>query len=222
MWTKQQNRDRFVQMVGALAQLINTRDASTGRHSRAVQRIAVAVGRQLGLADKLLKEIAVAAILHDIGKMGIPERILHKPGALTGEEYVVVRQHCVFGYTALRQVKALNKIAEYILSHHERYDGRGYPQGLRGEQIPFISRILCVADVFEAITADRVYRPAMSLGQALTIMDGGRGTIFDPTVLSALLTVLGPEDSAVSDASARNRGWRPGQSESDARSNPRL
>lgn len=203
------NRDMFMQTVGALANLIDRRDTATGRHSAGVSEIARGIGRELGVAPDTLEEIAVAALLHDIGKIGIPESILSKPGRLTPEEYAVVQNHCEIGYNALKGIKPLAGVAEYLLYHHERYDGQGYPAKKHGEEIPLISSILSVADVFEAITADRVYRPAMSLEEALAVMAAGRGTAFDPVVLDAFFAYIRRREAnagAIIDRLAGNEG----------------
>lgn len=192
------NRDMFMQTVGALVNLIDKRDTATGIHSTAVSEIATGISQELGLAAADLEEISVAALLHDIGKIGIPESILNKPARLTPEEYAVVRTHSEIGYNALRGIRPLARVAEHLLYHHERYDGQGYPTKKQGQDIPLISRILCVADIFEAITAQRVYRPAMNIAEALDVMAAGRGTIFDPLVLDAFYAYLkkGDPDAA--------------------------
>lgn len=188
------NRDMFMQTVGALANLIDRRDTATGAHSAAVSKIAGGIGQELGLSGPELEEISVAALLHDIGKIGIPESILNKPGRLTPEEYAIVQTHSEIGYNALKGIKQLARVAEYLLYHHERYDGKGYPTQKKGQEIPLASRILCVADVFEATTARRVYRPAMSIEESLAILAAGRGTHFDPVVLDAFYAYLKKRD----------------------------
>ncbi len=199
---ERENRDVFIQTVGALASLIDSRDTATGRHSAAVRDIALRIGRQLDLPPEVIEEISIAALLHDIGKIGVAEAILNKPGRLTEEEYAVIRQHPEIGYSTLAVVKPLATIAAHILSHHERFDGTGYPHGKKGEEIPLAARILCVADVYEAITADRVYRPAMSIPEAVRIMHEGRGSMFDPAVLDAFFADLGRRSGAAAAAIA--------------------
>ncbi|MDT8902730.1 HD domain-containing phosphohydrolase [Anaeroselena agilis] len=216
---ERENRDVFVQTVGALASLIDSRDTATGRHSVAVRDIALRIGRQLGLSPEVIEEISIAALLHDIGKIGVAEAILNKPGRLTEEEYAVIRRHPEIGYNTLAVVKPLAKIAGYILSHHERFDGTGYPHGQKGEEIPLVARILCVADVYEAITADRVYRPAISVPEAVRIMHAGRGTMFDPAVLDAFFADLGRSNGEAADAIASLAalpGEKPGSGRGDA------
>ncbi len=187
---KQKNHKIFVETVASLTRLIDSRDHSTGEHSAKMRVFAMEIGKEMGLPPETVQEISVAAILHDIGKIGVPEKILKKPGKLAQHEYHLIQRHSQIGYEALANISALNKVAEYILYHHESYDGSGYPTKKRGEEIPLVSRILSVADAYEAITADRVYRPAMSKEQAIRIMAEGRGTKFDPAVLDAFLRVL--------------------------------
>ncbi len=179
------NHRIFIETVGSLAKLIGSRDHYTGDHSARVAEIAVAIAKEMGLPKKLLAEISVAAILHDIGKIGIPENILNKTGKLTAEEFTIIKTHSRIGYDALVAIESLQKTARYILHHHERWDGSGYPSGLQGKQIPLISRIISVADVFEALTADRVYRPALPREQALTIISRASGQTLDPLVVRA-------------------------------------
>lgn len=187
---KQEQKETFVQTVTALAALIDGRDVLTGVHSSKVREIAVDIGNELGLSLEIVEKISIAAILHDIGKISTPEAILNKPGKLTETEYSIIKKHAKTGYDTLNKIPSLGKIAEYILYHHERYDGSGYPYGISGEAIPLISRILAVADVFEAVTADRVYRKSMSLSQAFFVMYQGKGTHFDPSVLEAFFAVM--------------------------------
>ena len=185
-----QNQQLAVETVTSLAKLIGNRDQYTGEHSARVRDIALAIGREVKLPADLLSELAIAAVLHDIGKIGIPEQILNKTGKLTESEYAIIQRHPQLGYDALVNIKQLEKVAEYILYHHECYDGRGYPSKKAGEEIPLISRILSIADVYEAITSDRVYRKAMNLEQTIMVMRAGRGTKFDPEILDAFFCFL--------------------------------
>lgn len=181
----------FVETVSSFASLVGSRDHSTGSHSKRVNHIGVMIGRQLRLPDSIIEEISISALLHDIGKIGISENVLNKKGKLTPAEYAEIQQHCAIGYDALKGIEPLREIADYVRYHHEAFDGSGYPLGLKGKDIPLVSRILSVADVFEALTADRVYRKAMDFNQALAIMKSGRGIKFDPTVLDAFLACVG-------------------------------
>lgn len=194
---EQKNQHLAVETVTSLAKLIGSRDQYTGVHSARVKDIALAIGNELALASDTMSELAIAAVLHDIGKIGIPEQILNKTGKLTDSEFAVIQKHPQLGYDALINIKQLEKVAEYILYHHECYDGRGYPNRKRGQDIPLVSRILSVADVYEALTSDRVYRKAMKLDQTMMVMRAGRGSKFDPEILDAFFRVLARERSEV-------------------------
>jgi HD-GYP domain-containing protein (c-di-GMP phosphodiesterase class II) len=191
---ERENTDLYIQTVTALAKLIENRDTSTGAHSQRVREVALAIGIELGLPPEVIDEISIAATLHDIGKIGISENILNKRGKLTNAEYELIKSHPQIGYDTLKNISRLKNISEYILYHHEKFDGTGYPTQRIGNDIPLVSRILCVADVYEAITADRVYRKAMTVEQALMIMYKGKGTHFDPVVLEALFIYLARND----------------------------
>lgn len=187
---EQEKGQLFVQTVGSLSKLIESRDFYTGAHSLGVENLAISIGRELNLDQAVIAEISIAALLHDIGKIGIMESILNKPGKLTPDEYAIIQRHPEIGYNALKDIHPLQNIAEDILSHHERFDGQGYPYGKQGAEIPLVARILSVADVYEAITADRVYRKAMTPEQVYEIMMNGRGTQFDPQIVDALFRVV--------------------------------
>jgi len=187
---EKEKENLLLRTVDALAVLIDKRDTPTGEHSKEVKEIAVGIGKELRLNPSDLGELEIAAALHDIGKIGIPETIINKPGKLTDGEMDIVRKHPEIGFEALIGIKPLETVARYIRHHHERFDGMGYPQGLREDDVPLISRILAVADVYEAITADRPYRVALGLKDALVIMYEGKGTQFDPRVLEAFFRYL--------------------------------
>lgn len=187
---EQQNQQLAIETVTSLGKLIGNRDQYTGEHSLRVRDIALTIGTELRLPPGDMNELAIAAVLHDIGKIGIPEQILNKTGKLTESEFAIIQKHPQLGYDALINIKQLERVAEYILYHHECFDGRGYPCRKKGDEIPLISRILSVADVYEAITSDRVYRKAMNLEQTMMVMRAGRETKFDPEVLDAFFCVL--------------------------------
>lgn len=184
------NKLLYEQTVVALAHLIGSRDEYTSSHSHRVRDLAVAIGKQLALAVDVIEEISIAAILHDIGKIGIPEYILNKPDKLSEEEYEIIKRHPTIGYNAIKNIEQLQPVAEAILYHHEMYNGGGYPANKKGAQIPLVARILSIADVYEALTSDRVYREKMNLEQALIIMNNGRGIHFDPHILEAFFEVV--------------------------------
>lgn len=132
-------------------------------------------------------------MLHDIGKLGVSEQILLKPGSLTPEEYDAIKKHCHYGYDILKDIDYLNEAAEVALYHHERYDGSGYPYGLKNGEIPLLARICALADAFEAMTSDRPYRKAMTVEEAVEEIKRNKGTQFDPSVVEAFLK-LNPEE----------------------------
>lgn len=151
---------------------------------------AAAIGQRLGLPADELRRLVWGAELHDIGKIGIPDQIIHKPGALTAEERILVQEHPVIGWEIARQARSLNEVLEVIRHHHERIDGAGYPDGLASDEIPLNARIVAVADVWDALTSARAYRPAFEEDRALEIMAEGRGTQFDPECLDAFFTYV--------------------------------
>jgi len=187
---QRQHDNLLIQTITSLVNLIESRDKYTGFHSNRVRDIAFEMGKELGFKAEELEEISIAAVLHDIGKIGSPEHILNKPGSLTAEEYEVIKEHPRIGYNALYKVDSLKQVANIILDHHERVDGQGYPTGKKTEEISLSTKILSVADVYEAMTADRIYRRAMSEETAINIINDGRGTQFDPLVVDALLKMV--------------------------------
>jgi hypothetical protein len=176
--------------AATLIAAVDARDSYTGEHSQAVLAHAVAVARDLGLNVSEVREVELAALLHDIGKIAIPDAILHKDGALTDEEWEVMRAHPIFSERLIGNVPQLADLAPMIRAEHERWDGSGYPDGLAGEQIPLASRITLVCDAYHAMTSDRPYRKAMSPERARDEIAGGAGTQFCPTAAQALLRVL--------------------------------
>ena len=171
----------------ALGDALDLKDSETEGHSRRVTAFTMALARAMGLAPAEIKMIARGAFLHDIGKMAIPDRILRKPGKLTGEEKKVMREHCTRGYQILRKIPFLAAAAEIVLCHQEHYDGRGYPSGLRGSEIPIGARIFSVADAMDAMTSDRPYRKARSFEAAREEIVRRSGSQFDPEVVEVFL-----------------------------------
>jgi HD-GYP domain-containing protein (c-di-GMP phosphodiesterase class II) len=178
--------------VELLAGVIRTCDRATGDHSDEVVALALAVGRRMGLRRGALLELEFAAQLHDLGKIGIPDAILHKPAPLDDDEWRLMRTHPVLGAELLRQVPGLVTVAEVVRSAHERWDGLGYPDGLRGREIPLASRIIFACDAFEAMTTDRPYKAARKRADAIRELHDHAGTQFDPAVVAALLGELEP------------------------------
>lgn len=204
MGLQRQHDNLLIQTITALVNLIESRDQYTGSHSNRVRDIAVEIGKEVGFDPNSLEELSIAAVLHDIGKIGSPEHILNKPGRLTNEEYEIIKEHPKIGYKALHKVYSLKQVASIILDHQERVDGKGYPAGKTAKDISLAARILNVADVYEAITADRIYRKAMTEEAAINIMNDGRGTQFDPIIVDALIKVISRQSAYLtkSDASS--------------------
>ena len=180
-----------LETVRALAAAMETKDHYTAQHAESLALLAVAVGQHLGLTNGSLRTLEYAALLHDIGKIGVPGHILNKPAQLTDEEFAEMAKHTILGERISAQVDDLKPVAAVIRSAHERWDGAGYPDGLAGEHIPSLSRVLLACDAFDAMTSDRPYRPAMPAEQALGELRSGSGTQFDPTVVTALVEVWG-------------------------------
>ena len=155
--------------------------------------MALKIGSALGLSPHKLDDLHRAALLHDIGKVGIPVAILDKPGALDDEEYDMIKKHPSIGARILEPIASYKEIIPMVLEHHERYDGKGYPGGLTGDEINIGAKILAVADVFDAMTSDRPYRKGMALERVIDIIAEEAGRQFDPDVVAAFLTVMGQE-----------------------------
>jgi len=175
--------------VIALAEALDVRDTGTGQHSHTVGRYAELMARALELDEERVERVRIAGLLHDIGKIGISDSLLSKPGPLDAEEWKEMYTHPEIGARLLAQPE-LDDVREWILAHHERPDGLGYPYGLSGEAIPLEARIIAVADAYEAMTADRAYRPALGEAAARAELQGGAGTQFDGRVVGAFLTAL--------------------------------
>ena len=148
------------------------------------------IARELGLSDKECENLRRAALMHDIGKIGIPDRILNKPARLDDDEYAIMKSHVTRGAEILKDFTLIEHVVEGARYHHERYDGRGYPDGLKGEEIPLYGRIIGVADAFDAMTANRIYRKQMDFGYVLNEMKNGRGTQFDPQIVDIMLRLI--------------------------------
>jgi putative nucleotidyltransferase with HDIG domain len=185
----EQLEESFVQTVVALAKAIDARDSYTQDHSLRIAALADAIGRTLGLNEIQVQSTHWAAILHDIGKIGVADEILRKPGPLSSQEMDMMRLHPRIGADILAPIKKMVQVAPIILAHHERYDGSGYPKGLKSDQIPLEARILTVVDAYVAITDDRVYRKARNHEQAVQELLKYSGSQFDPRVVEALLKV---------------------------------
>ena len=176
--------------VGALAALLDLRDGYTGQHSSTVVTLCEEVGRRVGVAGAELEHLRIAAHLHDLGKIGVPDQILHKPGPLDAAEWSIMREHPVWGARALQAIPGFRPAARAVRGHHERWDGDGYPDGLAGEAIPIAARVIAVCDAYEAMTSTRPYRPALRSTEARERLVADTGTQFDPAAVWGLLDVL--------------------------------
>ncbi len=173
----------------AFVTAIEARDSYTRQHSQRVTRIAVEIGRAMGCSREELDILSTAGHLHDIGKIGIRDEILLKPGPLTDEEYAIIKKHPRIGADIVGHLGLWAREQEIIRCHHERFDGKGYPDGLRGEEIPLLARILAVADVYDSLASDRAYRKRMQESRIVAILKEGSGTHFDPRVMAAFWRV---------------------------------
>jgi HD-GYP domain-containing protein (c-di-GMP phosphodiesterase class II) len=182
----EENRQLFIGSIRMLAAAIDEKDPYTRGHSGRVAKYSVIIGEQLGLDAEALDKLRISALLHDVGKIGIDDRVLKKPGALTDEEFHIMKQHPVKGANIMRPVPQLKEMLPGIELHHECVDGRGYPYGLKKEQIPLMARIIAVADTFDAITTNRPYQSAMDLDFALKRVRELAGTRFDPEIVGAM------------------------------------
>jgi HD-GYP domain-containing protein (c-di-GMP phosphodiesterase class II) len=185
-----ETRLETLQVLNEMADTVDLRDTSTGGHSKHVAELVRQTLAQLKVAGPEATLIEIAARLHDLGKIGIPDCILLKPGKLTPEEMAVMQTHAQKGAELISKYKDFARGAELILHHHERWDGQGYPSGLRGPEVPFGARVIAVADSFEAMTSDRPYRQALSVDQALQILLAGRGKQWDPNIVNAFVDLV--------------------------------
>jgi HD-GYP domain-containing protein (c-di-GMP phosphodiesterase class II) len=181
-----ENRELFLGSIRMLAAAIDEKDPYTRGHSDRVAKYSLIIGRELNLTDEELDRLRISALLHDVGKIGVDDRVLKKPGALTDEEFELMKQHPAKGANIMRPVAQLAEMLPGIELHHEHVDGRGYPYGLRGDQIPLMARIIAVADTLDAVTTHRPYQSAMDLGFALSRIRTLTGSKFDPVIVDAL------------------------------------
>lgn len=183
----QENRELFLGTVKSLAAAIDGKDPYTRGHSERVSRFSIAIAQRLGLKEKEIEKIRISALLHDVGKIGIDDRILKKPSALTDEEFEIMKSHPQKGFKIMSQIPAMREFLPGMHMHHEMINGEGYPQGLKGDEIPLMARIVAVADTFDAMTTDRPYQKAMSLEDSLARIQSFVGTRYDGRVVAALV-----------------------------------
>ncbi len=176
-------------MLEALGDALDLKDAETEGHSKRVTAFTIAIARAMRLPDEEVESIAHGAFLHDIGKMAIPDSVLRKPGPLTPDEVLIMREHCLRGYQMVCKIPFLADAAEIVYAHQERWDGTGYPRGLKGEEIPLGARIFSIADTLDAITSDRPYRAAQSYQAARDEIEQWSGRQFDPVIVRVFLAM---------------------------------
>jgi HD-GYP domain-containing protein (c-di-GMP phosphodiesterase class II) len=185
-----ETRAMFLGTVSALSQAIDAKDGFTRGHADRVSRIAGAIAREMGLSERLIEEIELAGMLHDIGKIGVEDQILMKPARLDPHEQELMRRHPIYGASILEPSESLRPLVPLVLHHHENFDGSGYPEGRKGDDIPLGSRIIIVADAYEAMTSDRIYRKAIGHERAMEQLNRYKGIQFDPQVVRALDTLI--------------------------------
>jgi diguanylate cyclase (GGDEF)-like protein/putative nucleotidyltransferase with HDIG domain len=190
------DEDKHLVTLMSLAEAVDIRDGGTAAHCQNVARYSAALARELGLSDEMAERVRCAGVLHDLGKIGVPDSVLRKPGPLTEQEWAEMRKHPEIGAHIL-EGKDLTDVRQWILEHHERPDGRGYPYGLGAEQVPLEAKIIAVADAFEAMTSDRVYRHGLGVATACERLRAGAGTQWDSHVVEAMLRLVERRDLLV-------------------------
>ena len=191
-------KEAHLAIMKALIVSEEARDPYISGHSRRVTKYAMAIADKMDMDEDEKKHLEYAGYLHDIGKIGISDAILHKPGKLDKDEWEVIKRHPVVGVDILEPLNFLPKEKKMIRHHHERYDGGGYPDGLKGGDIPFGSRILCVADSFDAMNSNRPYRPPMSREKIVSELETSRGTQFDPKIVDVFLALIEEDETIFS------------------------
>jgi putative nucleotidyltransferase with HDIG domain len=189
-----QNRQLFMDSIEMIAAAVDAKDPYTKGHSGRVSQYSVMLAKEMGLPEEEVSKVRVSATLHDVGKIGVEDRVLKKPGVLTNEEFEIMKRHTVMGYEIVRQVKQLEEMLPGIRWHHEALNGKGYPDGIRGDEIPLLVRIISVADTFDAITTDRPYQAGRDFPQALEILQKHAGSKYDPIVVDALQSAYSKGD----------------------------
>jgi HD-GYP domain-containing protein (c-di-GMP phosphodiesterase class II) len=195
-----QIRELHSGFVCCLNQLLDLRDLNTGLHSTRLAEWGLLVARSLGVSERDMYELEMGALLHDIGKVGVPDSILNKPDKLTPEEYEVVKRHPEFGWTVIRKLRGLEQSSLYVLHHHENFDGTGYPAKLKGHETPIGARIVSVIDAFDAMVSARPYRKGMPIPEALRRLHEVSGKQFDPAVVNSFTEFAQNEMASVIEA----------------------
>ena len=179
--------------IATISSIIEARDSYTKGHSVRVAEYSALIGERAGWTEDAIRNLKYIALLHDIGKVGIPDNVLNKPGKLTEEEFNIIKSHTTIGGEILKEIETINEVSSGAMYHHERYDGRGYPSGLSGDEIPAVARIICIADAYDAMNSKRVYRDSLSPEVIRAELQNGRGTQFDPHFLDIFFQLLDEE-----------------------------
>lgn len=190
------SREELIYEMAArtILKALDTKDSYTYGHSMRVCYYSMVLGKQLGLDDKDMYSLQLSSLFHDIGKIGTPDSVLNKPTRLEPEEFLIMKKHPTLSYEILNEFEGFQKIAKFCLHHHERYDGRGYPDGLKGEEIPLISRIILIADTFDAMTSTRVYRKGLADEVAFEELQEFSGSQFDPKLVEVFIKAMREEN----------------------------
>jgi HD-GYP domain-containing protein (c-di-GMP phosphodiesterase class II) len=179
----------FMGTVRALSASIDAKDRYTRGHSERVAHLGAEIAKAMGMEPAQIERVRLAGLLHDLGKIGVPEAVLLKPGRLSEAEFELIKTHPTIGYTILKDIEPLEDVLPGVLYHHERWDGRGYPRGLKGTQIPLLGRMLAVADAFDAMSSDRAYRPRIERDKVLQELRVGAGEQWDKNIVREFLNV---------------------------------
>ncbi len=180
----------YLELVETLRLAVEAKDTYTRGHSDRVSAYSVLLGEKLGLSTRRLKTLKIGGIFHDVGKIGVPDSILMKEKGLNDSEFAEIKKHTIVGAEMLEPVSYFKNILPIIKYHHERYDGTGYPEGLKGEKIPYLARIVAVADSFDAMTSMRSYRNSLTRKKVIKQFEIGKGTQFDPQIADAMLDII--------------------------------
>jgi HD-GYP domain-containing protein (c-di-GMP phosphodiesterase class II) len=195
MKRNQKIKEDSLELILALSKALDSRDTYTSNHSQNAAWYGSEIAKKMKLPEHMIETVYKGGLLHDIGKIGIPENILLKPGPLTEEEYSIIKRHPIIGYNMIKHVSNFKDsgVFDIVLYHHERYDGKGYPKGLSGEDIPLVARIMAIADTFDAMTSKRVYRQEIDLENTLKEIKNNRGKQFDPELTDVFLSLFEDE-----------------------------
>jgi putative two-component system response regulator len=186
--------DKADTVIAAMANAIEAKDEYTEGHNDRVSKLSVMLAERAGLSIKDIEQVRMGGILHDIGKIGIPDNVLNKHGPLNEDEFRIITSHPVQGEKILQPLRSLREVGTIVLHHHERFDGGGYPAGLTGKEIPLFARIVAIADCFDAMTTDRPYRKALAMETALAELEQGAGVIWDPSLVPMFIETLRQRD----------------------------